>query len=117
MDIKDYQLFTRTVAVYPGAGEQGFPEINYLVLGLTSEAGEVAGKLKKVIRGDNVAPESFLSEVSDVLWYLARIADNLGLTLEDIADYNVAKLTKRKELDTIKGEGDQREGQLITSNA
>lgn len=51
MNLNDYQLFTRTTAVYPGANEHGFQEMNYLVLGLASEAGEVAGKLKKVIRG------------------------------------------------------------------
>lgn len=115
MDLKDYQLFTRTTAVYPGANQRGFQEINYLTLGLVSEAGEVAGKLKKVIRGDTVLPEAFLSEVSDVLWYLTRIADNLGVTLEDIADYNAAKLTKRKETNTIKGDGDNREKEVAST--
>ncbi len=93
--------------------------MNYLVLGLASEAGEVAGKLKKVIRGDKVEPEAFLSEVSDVLWYLARIADNVGVTLEDIAEYSKNKLTKRMETNTIKGDGDKREDEstVTTGNA
>lgn len=108
MNLNEYQQFTRTTIAYP-CQVRSFEEMNYLVLGLTSEAGEVAGKLKKIIRGDEVAPEAFLSEVSDVLWYLVRIADNMGVTLEDLATYNAAKLSKRLETNTIKGDGDTRE--------
>jgi NTP pyrophosphatase (non-canonical NTP hydrolase) len=117
MDLKQYQDWTLTTAVYPGAGERGFGEANYLVLGLASEAGEVAGKLKKIIRGDEVRPEAFLSEVSDVLWYLTRICDNLGITLEQLADYNHAKLEARKATNTIKGDGDTVESRIITDHA
>lgn len=117
MDLKQYQQWTRTTAVYPGANEQGFEEVNYLILGLVSESGEVAGKLKKIIRGDLVNPESFLSEVSDVLWYLTRICDNIGITLEQLADYNHAKLEARKATNTIKGSGESIESRAATSNA
>lgn len=116
MDLKQYQLWTRSTAVYPGANEQGFAEVNYLVLGLASEAGEVAGKLKKIIRGDKVEPESFLSEVSDVLWYLTRVCDNIGVTLEQLADYNHAKLEARKATNTIKGSGESIESRVTTDN-
>lgn len=109
MNLNKYQEWTRTTAVYPGANEHGFQEMNYLVLGLASEAGEVAGKLKKVIRGDEVEPEAFLSEVSDVLWYLVRISDNIGITLGELAEYNKNKLIKRQQTNTIKGDGDKRE--------
>jgi hypothetical protein len=77
----------------------------------------VAGKLKKIIRGDEVRPEAFLSEVSDVLWYLTRICDNLGITLEQLADYNHAKLEARKATNTIKGDGDTVESRIITDHA
>lgn len=117
MDLNQYQSWTLTTAVYPGAGSHDFQEVNYLVLGLASESGEVAGKLKKIIRGDNVDPESFLSEVSDVLWYLTRICDNVGITLEQLADYNYAKLEARKATDTIKGSGETIESRIITDNA
>lgn len=117
MDLKQYQDWTLSVSVYPGAGEHGFEEANYLVLGLASEAGEVAGKLKKIIRGDNVHPESFLSEVSDVLWYLTRICDNVGITLEQLADYNYAKLEARKATDTIKGSGETIESRTTADNS
>jgi len=112
MNINDYQKWTLTTAVYPDAGKGGFNEINYLVLGLASEAGEVAGKLKKIIRGDDVPPESFVSEVSDTLWYLARICTVLGISVEDLAAFNHNKLEARKANNTIKGSGDERK--LVT---
>ena len=109
MDIKQYQQWTLSTAVYPGAGEHGFNEALYLTLGLVSESGEVAGKVKKIIRGDNVHPYDVVSELGDVLWYLARTCDNMNMTLEDLADINYQKLMKRKETNTIQGDGDHRE--------
>lgn len=116
MNINEYQKWTLSTAIYPQAGEHTFQEVNYLTLGLSSEAGEVAGKLKKIIRGDNVPPEAFISEVSDVLWYLARICDNIGITLEELALFSYNKLEERKKTNTIKGDGDTREkkGLVIT---
>jgi NTP pyrophosphatase (non-canonical NTP hydrolase) len=116
MQINDYQTWTITTAVYPGAGEHSLPEGMYLTLGLASEAGEVAGKLKKFIRGDKPDPEGFLSELSDVLWYLARLCDNIGITMEDLADYNYKKLEQRKATNTIKGNGESVESRIITDN-
>lgn len=109
MNINEYQNWTLTTAQYQGAGTHSFEEIVYLTLGLASEAGEVAGKLKKIIRGDRVEPEAFVSEVGDVLWYLVRICDNLNITLEQLADLNAAKLQQRVADNTIKGDGDVRE--------
>lgn len=109
MTLEKYTEFTRTTAQYPEAGTHSFAEINYLVLGLASEAGEVAGKLKKIIRGDRVKPEAFVSEVGDVLWYLVRICDNLNITVDQLADLNAEKLSQRLKDNTIKGDGDVRE--------
>ena len=126
MNINDYQKWSVSVAVYPGAGQHQFNEALYLTLGLASEAGEVAGKVKKIIRGDKVDPFDVVSEMSDVLWYLTRLCDNLGMTVEDLADVNFAKLEKRKETNTIQGDGDKRElakeaqedaSKIITSNS
>lgn len=116
MDIKKYQDWTLTTAVYPGAGQHNFDEVLYLTLGLASESGEVAGKLKKIIRGDVVEPEDFLSELSDVLWYLARLCDNVGISMEDLADYSHAKLEARKATNTIKGDGDKIEDRTEALN-
>lgn len=99
-------MFTRTTAIYPK--DQG---ITYTILGLNEEAGEVAGKLKKSIR-DGWLQERFtteaIKELGDVLWYVARAADELGFTLEQVADENVAKLSSRKDRDMLSGSGDNR---------
>jgi NTP pyrophosphatase (non-canonical NTP hydrolase) len=112
MQINDYQQWTLTTSVYPGAGEHNLPEGIYLTLGLASESGEVAGKLKKFLRGDKPDPEGFLSELGDVLWYLARLCDNIGITVEELADYNYKKLEERKAKNIIKGDGDTNEQRI-----
>jgi len=90
-----------------------FPEddaIEYLTLGLCSEAGEVAGKLKKKIRDGEPAnfKEEMSAELGDVFWYLAVLADRLGLNLSDIAFDNITKVMLRKHNNTLKGSGDHR---------
>lgn len=102
-----YQKFTRTTAKYPKENA-----LEYLALGLTSEAGEVAGKIKKILRQDYDLSEDvkkqILLEVSDCLWYCARICDELNYKLSDVMWDNINKLTDRKERNKIKGEGDNR---------
>ena len=115
MNINDYQKWTISTAVYPGAGKHGFQEMIYLTLGMASEAGEFAGKIKKIVRGDVIDPESVVAEAGDVLWYLARICDNMGIQMEDLAEYNMRKLEERKAKNAIQGE-DQADGsRIITS--
>ena len=116
MDIKKYQEWTLSTAVYPGAGQHNFQEIVYLTLGLASEAGELAGKLKKIVRGDNINPEDFVAEAGDVLWYLARICDNINIDLEQLAEYNCKKLSARKEAGTIQGEDQDDGSRIITAS-
>ena len=91
-------------------GEQAF---NYGGLGLASEAGEVAGKLKRVIREDNnQITEDMRSdlkkELGDVLWYINFLATKLNLTLEEVAEANVEKLHSRKDRGVLMGQGDNR---------
>lgn len=85
----------------------------YPTLGLVNEAGEVAGKIKKIFRdkGGEIGAaerEALKYELGDVLWYLTQICTELGLTLEEVAAANVEKLHSRLARGQIRGEGDDR---------
>ena len=87
--------------------------IVYPTLGLVNEAGEVAGKIKKIFRdkGGNISPEdreALKDELGDVLWYLTQICTELDLTLQEVATANIEKLYSRLERGQIRGEGDTR---------
>jgi NTP pyrophosphatase (non-canonical NTP hydrolase) len=104
----DYQVKTNLTAIYPKD-----KALEYLVLGLASEAGEVAGKLKKYIRdNDSVVgvhgASVICSELGDVLWYISQIALELNTTLESVAQANIEKLSDRKTRGVIGGSGDSR---------
>lgn len=104
MDFGHYQDQTEKTAVYPP--DRG---LSYTALGLNGEAGEVAEKVKKYLREDD--PEYLAEledELGDVLWYLARVCDELGLDLQDVAGRNVDKLLDRQERDVLTGSGDDR---------
>ena len=98
-----YQDFTDSTAIYPP--EKG---LEYTALGLASEAGEFAGKVKKAIRDNTYDADAMAAELGDVLWYLARAAAELDYHLSTIAEVNVEKLKSRKERNVISGEGDNR---------
>ena len=88
--------------------------LEYLALGMTSEAGEVAGKVKKLIRdgedveGFEMKKLAIASEIGDVLWYCAMMAKEVGVPLNDIMKENLKKLHSRKERGTLSGSGDDR---------
>ena len=106
MNFNEYQKLARSTAVYPEEHKVVYP-----ALGLCGETGEVAEKIKKTIRGDSSLDEvtgRLADELGDVLWYLAILADDLGLPLEDIAHWNVDKLQRRMKSNKIKGDGDNR---------
>jgi NTP pyrophosphatase (non-canonical NTP hydrolase) len=111
MNFDEYQKLTRKTAIY---SKSGLTPVIYTSLGLASEAGEVAGKVKRVIRDDgNVFPnqrrrEEIKTELGDVLWYCARLADELEINLSEVAEANIEKLNDRLDRDVIKGEGDVR---------
>ena len=107
-DMNEYQRLASTTAKYPE--DTG---LVYTVLGMASEAGEVAGKLKKVFRDDagKISPErreQLLSEVGDVLWYVAMVAMELGSSLSAVAEANLDKLLDRDTRGVIGGDGDTR---------
>lgn len=101
MDFDQYQDKTGETAVYPEDSA-----VNYLALGLNGEAGEVAEKIKKSIRDDKEL--ELEKELGDVLWYLARLADELGYDLSEVAETNLDKLLDRQERGKIHGDGDNR---------
>ena len=80
----------------------------YMVLGLASEAGEVAGKFKKQLRDGIAMRDKIGEELGDALWYVSGAAQALGFTLNDIAQRNVAKLADRQQRGVIGGSGDNR---------
>jgi len=109
MDFNDYQTKSRKTAGYPAIGHP----VIYPTLGLVNEAGEVAGNIKKVFRdkGGEISAETrdaLKAELGDVLWYIAQIATELDLSLDEIAEYNIAKLYDRLERGKIRGDGDNR---------
>jgi len=111
MDI--YQQWTRRSAFYPEAGVGTLEGIIYTTLGLGGESGEYTNKIKKVLRdngGQFLGNQKYelAKELGDVLWYVARCADELGYSLHDIANWNIKKLEDRMSRDTIKGSGDNR---------
>jgi NTP pyrophosphatase (non-canonical NTP hydrolase) len=109
MDFNDYQAKSRKTAKYPAIGHP----VIYPALGLVNEAGEVAGKIKKVFRDkegqiSEETRQALKAELGDVLWYIAQVATELDLSLDEIAEHNIAKLYDRLERGKIKGDGDQR---------
>ena len=109
LDINEYQQMARRTAIYPGAGSN----MIYPTLGLAGEAGEVAEKVKKVIRHkegvfDDDTRAAISKELGDVLWYVAQIASELNLDLSNVAQQNLDKLADRAKRGKIKGNGDER---------
>lgn len=103
--LEQYSDMTRRTAQYPIG-----MELPYLVLGLTGEAGEVANKVKKIIRGDarNEPDKEIAKELGDVYWYLDRLCHYLGTSPEQVMRGNMDKLLDRLERDVIMGSGDSR---------
>ena len=115
----DYQFSAIRTVAYPGLGTA--LGLLYTSLGLGNEAGEVLGKVKKLVRDDNgnmlitsrleISDEkraAIAKELGDTLWYLAMVATEMELSLNDIAYENIEKLVDRKERGVLKGDGDNR---------
>ena len=105
-NLNNYQMQARKFAIYPER-----MNIVYPALGLAGESGEVADKVKKIYRDgrdDAYFRAEIAKEIGDVLWYCANLAEDLGFTLQQIAEMNIYKLRCRKTKGTIAGSGDDR---------
>ncbi|BDG16480.1 MULTISPECIES: nucleoside triphosphate pyrophosphohydrolase family protein [Thermus] len=108
MTLDAYQEEAKKTALYPEAYRLLYP-----TLGLAGEAGELANKVKKVLRdhGGTLTPETreaLLQELGDVLWYVAQVATDLGVSLEAVAQANLEKLRSRQARGKLSGSGDNR---------
>lgn len=109
MDLNEYQNRAKQTNLEVMIGKK----FVYSTLGLASEAGELAGKVKKIFRDNNgnvddEVREKIKSELGDVLWYVAQVATDFGLSLGDIGEQNIEKLASRMERGTLHGDGDNR---------
>ena len=112
MEFDEYQKEASRTAIYPKEHT-----LYYLTLGFCGEAGELANKVKKVIRDDRLLDlsnltqakkEELILELGDSLWYASQIADKLGYKFSDVAKKNLAKLDDRFKRGKISGSGDNR---------
>jgi len=109
MNFEEYQKLSRRTAIYPDKDNN----FVYVTLGLVGEAGEIAEKIKKIFRDNNgildeERKQILKKELGDVLWYLAQLSTELGLSLDDIACFNIKKLSSREQRGTLHGDGDNR---------
>ena len=109
MELNDYQRESRKTALYPEVGSNAI----YPTLGLVGEAGEVADKIKKILRDnkgvfDLDSKEAIKLELGDVLWYVAQLSSELGYELNEVASANLSKLSSRKKRGKLSGSGDNR---------
>jgi NTP pyrophosphatase (non-canonical NTP hydrolase) len=108
MTFAEYEEMVKKISIYPPSHK-----ILYPALGLAGEAGEVANKVKKLIRdGFNNQPkdwrENIASEIGDVLWYCVALSNDLNVPISTVAKNNMDKLLSRFERGTLGGSGDKR---------
>lgn len=107
-DLDAFQALCMETAVYPQVGSN----LAYPILGLVGEAGEVANKYKKILRGDSELTEErrsqLIDELGDCLYYFAAVAFELGVSFSELATQNLDKLRSRQERGVLKGTGDNR---------
>ena len=101
--MNDYQRAAASTAIYKQEHAVIYP-----ALGLAAEAGEVANKVKKILRDGNFDREAIADEVGDCLWYIAALCRDLNVDMQDIANNNIKKLKDRQQRGVLSGSGDNR---------
>lgn len=109
MNFQEYQDESRKTAIYPEVGNN----FVYPILGIAGESGEVAEKVKKILREkkgivDEVGKQEITKELGDLLWYMAQLASELGISLDEVAEKNITKTQSRMERGALLGNGDNR---------
>ena len=109
MEFNEYQEKIMVTAKYPDIGDN----FVYPTLGIAGEAGEIAEKVKKIIRDhggvvDSKKREELKKEIGDLLWYLSMLCTELQLQFNEVAEANIVKLLDRLDRNVIQGEGDNR---------
>lgn len=108
MKLNDYQKSALATAIYPNDGT-----VSYLALAISGEAGELADKVKKVLRDkdgvfSDADKKALALELGDVMWYVANLSEVIGYQLSDIAQMNIDKIAGRVKRGTLHGAGDNR---------
>jgi len=108
----EYQAETKATAIYPEQGTGSITALMYVGLGL-GEAGEIQGKIKKILRdGGGVTDPgvryALSKELGDLMWYVSQAATELDLSLGQIAKGNIEKLRDRQDRGVLTGNGDDR---------
>jgi NTP pyrophosphatase (non-canonical NTP hydrolase) len=109
MEFNEYQRLSRRTAIYPVIGQSFI----YPALGLVGESGEVVEKIKKLFRDNNgqiddEQRQGICHELGDVLWYVAQLATEFDLSLDQVVQDNLEKLSSRQQRDQLHGNGDER---------
>lgn len=112
LTLDSYQRYASDTADYPQ--ETMKEALSYLGMGVAGEAGEIANKLKKYLRGDYELTDerkaNLAEEIGDVLWYLSELSRKLDYELSEIAEINIEKLSHRQKIGKLKGDGDGKRG-------
>lgn len=113
MYLETFSEYQRESALLNLGAPDHLPPLAYYTLGITGEAGELADKVKKIYRDyggevSNADRAAMLDEGGDILWYLARLCETLGVSLDSMARRNIVKLEGRLARGTTQGSGDKR---------
>lgn len=111
MDFDEYETLAKSTATYEG--KQAEYQLMYLTIGIAGETGEIAEKVKKILRNDDGViseemREALKHEVGDVLWYLSQFSRLLGFSVSEAAEANLKKIADRRARNVIKSTGDNR---------
>lgn len=121
LTVSAYQAGTKLTAIYSDGAHLAREEnnllkwslVSYCGHGLSGEAGELVGNIKKALRDDagiftEDRRKQMFKELGDIAWYLSQLCNELGFQLEDVFSYNLTKLADRQEREVLKGSGDDR---------
>lgn len=104
MNLEEYQNYAQQTAIYPPEHRKTYP-----LLGLVGEIGEFCNKYKKVLRDGREFPmDDMISELGDILWYVANVCEDFDINLQEVAEKNIEKLVDRQKRGVLGGSGDNR---------